>query len=144
MRQSGEHAYGYTVQLWRQGDSLFGLFQASEGLAGDTPAGILEEVTFDPPAGRLTFRAKLTIGVVYRGPGREEPSRDLFEFRGRLEKAALAGALARSDLLAPERPPQTEQVRLRRATSDLLPRPASYAEWKKFAAEILKRRGPRW
>ena len=144
MRQSGEHAYGYTVQLWRQGESWFGLFLASEGLAGDTPAGMLERVKFDRLTSRLEFRAKLTTGVVYRGAGREEPSRDLFEFRGRLERAALAGTLSRSDALAPERPAQAEQVRLRRATGELLPRPASYAEWKKFAGEILQRRGPRW
>jgi hypothetical protein len=34
-----KHAYGYVVQLWRQGDRVFGFLEASEGLAGDTPIG---------------------------------------------------------------------------------------------------------
>ena len=41
MRYTDEHAYGYTVMLWRAGDCLFGLFESSRGLAGDTPIGEL-------------------------------------------------------------------------------------------------------
>ncbi len=53
MRYTEEHAYGYTVQLWRQGDALFGFFLASYGLAGDTPAGMLEQLQI-PDAGVRT------------------------------------------------------------------------------------------
>jgi hypothetical protein len=75
MKFTEEHAYGYSVQLWRQGDEVFGFFEASEGLAGDTPAGILDEVQFDPRSGALSFKAKLTIGVALLAAGQQEPSR---------------------------------------------------------------------
>jgi len=32
LRLTEEHAYGYTFDLWRDGDSIVGLFLASEGL----------------------------------------------------------------------------------------------------------------
>jgi hypothetical protein len=144
MRYTEEHAYGYTVQLWRQGDTLFGLFLCSEGLAGDTPTGRLDQAQFDPATGKLSFRAKLTTGLVYLGPGREAPSRDLFEFRGLLEKTALAGTLQRSNLLQPKAAPQVERIRLRKVTGEGMTRPASYAEWKTWADGILKFRGPKW
>jgi hypothetical protein len=41
-RYTEEHAYGYAVELWRDGDSAISLFLVSEGLQGDTPAGLLE------------------------------------------------------------------------------------------------------
>jgi hypothetical protein len=37
MRFTEEHAYGYRVDLWWAGPCRFGLFEASEGLSGDTP-----------------------------------------------------------------------------------------------------------
>jgi hypothetical protein len=144
MRYTEEHAYGYTVQLWREGDRLVGLFLCSEGLAGDTPTGMLDQTQFDPANGKVSFRAKLTTGVAYPSPGQEAPSRDLFEFRGRLEKTALAGTLTRSDVLRPKAAPQIQQVRLRKQTTQGTTAPASYAEWKKQAGEILKFRGPKW
>lgn len=131
MRFTAEHAYGYTVQLWREGDRLFGLFLCSEGLAGDTPAGMLDAVEFDPASGKVSFRARLTTGIAFLGPGRQAPSRDLFDFRGRLEKTSLAGTLTRSDLLHPKAAPQVQQVRLRKQASSEMTSPASYAEWKK-------------
>src|SRR5689334_12968176 len=84
MRFTGEHAYGYSVQVWRAGGQLVGLFLASEGLAGDTPAGILENVTFDTRTGALSFRAKLSIGSDVQANGSQAPSWDLFEFTGKL------------------------------------------------------------
>ena len=44
MRYTDEHADGYTLMLWRAGDCLFGLFESSQGLAGDTPVGELQGV----------------------------------------------------------------------------------------------------
>lgn len=144
MRFTEEHAYGNSVQLWQQGDKLFGFFEASEGLAGDTPAGLLEGVQFDPRTGALSFKAKLTMGVVLMQPGRQEPSRDLFEFRGTLGKDVLTGTLTQRDMLRPQATPVTSQVRLRKQSSDSMIKARTYAEWKKSADEILKFRGPRW
>src|SRR6059036_1337382 len=63
MRYTEEHAYGYTVDLWRAGDCLFGFLLASEGLAGDTPTGLLEEVQYNERTGALSFRARLSTGL---------------------------------------------------------------------------------
>ena len=136
MRFTEEHAYGYTVQLWRDGPAVVGLLLASEGLAGDTPTGLLDEVKFDAKAGRLSFRTKLTMGI----DARQQPSHDLFEFDGTLSGAALAGVLKRSGGIT-----SSERVTLRKlAANSALPQPRTYEEWKRQTDEILRRRGPKW
>jgi hypothetical protein len=144
MRHTEEHSYGYSLQLWRQGDTLFGFFLASEGLSGDTPTGMLDEVKFDPRSGALSFKAKLNIGVVLLDAGKQAPSRDLFEFRGTLGQDAIAGTLTRRDMLHPGAKPRVSRVQLRKGDSELMTKAATYDDWKKSADEILKRRGPKW
>ena len=101
MRYTEEHAYGYAVELWRDGDSAIGLFFVSEGLQGDTPTGMLENIKFDPPTGVLSFTARLTTGAVLLPGGRQEPSRDRFEFSGTLKATVLTGTILRSDQRQP-------------------------------------------
>ena len=145
MTNTEEHAHGYAVQLWRQGDGLLGLFLASEGLEGDTPAGLLEDVKFDPESGEISFRARLSIGVVYSKKHHGVPSRDLFEFAGVLAGTRLRGTVKRSDVLDPEGPPRREKVVLLRSKSiEGMEAFKSYPEWKSSADEILKARGPKW
>jgi hypothetical protein len=97
MRYTEEHAYGYTVALWRDGDTAVGQFLVSEGLQGDTPTGMLENVRFDSRTGALSFTAKLTTGATILPGGRQEPSRDLFKFSGTLKATTLTGSIMRSD-----------------------------------------------
>jgi hypothetical protein len=52
MHQTSEHAYGYSVQLWRSGNELFGFLSAADGIAGNTPTGLLEDVHFDAATDR--------------------------------------------------------------------------------------------
>ena len=144
MRYTEEHAYGYTVQLWREGETLFGLFLASEGLAGDTPTGVLENVKFDSHSGKLSFQAKLTMGVAYLGTGKQEPSRDFFEFEGTLSRVAVTGALKRFDRLRTAAAPTSRRIRLNKQTGAAMTAPASYDEWKRMWGEILRFRGPKW
>ena len=145
MRYTEEHAYGYTIELWRDGDSVIGLLLVSEGLQGDTPTGVLENVRFDSRTGALSFTAKLTIGVVLLPGGRQEPTRDLFEFSGTLKATVLTGTLKRSDARQPSRPGSRERVQLKTRPGRPVMFPAgSYAEWKRQADEILKHRGPKW
>jgi hypothetical protein len=144
MRYTEEHAYGYAVELWRDGDSVIGLFLVSESLQGDTPTGMLENVRFETRTGALSFTAKLTIGVAVLPGGRQEPSRDLFEFSGNLKAAVLTGTLKRSDLWRPSRPGPRERVQLKIQPQAAMPPAATYAEWQRQADEILKRRGPKW
>jgi hypothetical protein len=143
MRFTEEHAYGYAVELWRDGDALIGLFLASEGLQGDTPTGMLENVKIDSRTGALSFTARLTTGVNVSG-GHQEPSRDLFEFSGILKTSVLTGTLRRSDPRQPSRLSSRERVQLKIQPQAPMLSTGSYAEWKRQADEILKRRGPKW
>ena len=144
LRFTEEHAYGYTVQLWRDGAAAFGLFLASEGLAGDTPTGSLENVKFDSRSGRLSFQARLTLGVQLDAKGNQQPSRDLFEFDGTLKRGELTGAVKHTDQAHANLKATVERVSLKRRADGSMSAPRSYAEWKTSVAEILKRRGPRW
>jgi len=133
MRYTEEHAYGYTIQLWREGTSVFGLFLASEGLTGDTPTGVLDDLKYDPRSGRLSFRAKLTMGL----DARNQPSHDLFEFDGKMSARAVSGVLKH----AAER----ERINLRKVETDpAFDQPPTYDAWKRQTDEILRRRGPKW
>ena len=146
MRFTEEHAYGYSVELWRQsGDTLLGLFFSSEGLQGDTPTGLLEDVKFDMKTGKLSFRAKLSTGVVFSKEHDSVPSRDVFEFSGTLGKDRLAGTLKRLDGLRPQDAPRIETIALTRSKSNQGMQPfESLDDWKKAAEEILRFRGPKW
>jgi hypothetical protein len=144
MRYTEEHAYGYAVELWRDGDSAIGLLLVSEGLQGDTPTGMLENVRFDSRTGALSFTAKLTTGLAVLPGGRQEPSRDLFEFDGTLKAAVLTGTFKRSDMRQPSRPGSRERVQLKPQPRAAMLPAGSYAEWKRQADGILKSRGPKW
>jgi hypothetical protein len=140
-----EHAYGVSVALWRQDPSVFGLLDYAEGLYGDTPSGMLEDVKFDSSSGKISFSAKLTTGlhtcVQHKDP---VPSRDLFKFEGTLAKDRLEGTLTRFDAWHMEQKPQTGKVTLKKVDEVPLIEAQSYAEWKLKAIEILKLRGAKW
>jgi hypothetical protein len=143
MRFSAEHANGYAVQLWRNGDSLIGLLLVSEGLQGDTPTGLLENVGFDSHSGKLTFTSRLTTGLMYVD-GHQEPSRDLFMFTGILGSRTLTGTLKRTSLLVPSNSNMPERIQLKVQPDAVLFSAGSYSDWKNQVDEILKRRGPKW
>ena len=153
IRFTEEHAYGYDVELWRDGDSVIGLISAADGLQGDTPTGILENVRFDSRTGGLSFTAKLTCTRRQIGPDGNwlSPSHDLFQFSGTLKPRVLVGTLTRSDLsqplpcATPRCIPETrERVELRmRPIIDSFST-GSYAEWRRQVDEVLKRLGPKW
>jgi len=144
MRFTEEHAYGVAIELWREGNSVFGLLDFADGLQGDTPTGLLQDAAFDPVSGRVSFKARLTVGLHYCRQHWNVPSRDLFEFSGKLREAMLTGNLTRSDALHPEHKARTERVLLKR-TEELAPiQAASYLEWKREIDTILKIRGPKW
>ena len=143
MQFTEEHAYGYAVQLWRSGNSLIGVLLVSEGLQGDTPTGMLENIKFNLRTGKLSFTARLTTGMTYFD-GRSEPSRDLFEFSGVLETTVLTGTLKRTDLSVGSDRVTPERVRLNAQPEAVLLSASSEIDWKRQIDEILKRRGPKW
>ncbi len=120
------------------------MFLASEGLQGDTPTGMLENVKYDSRTGALSFTARLSTGLAVLPGGRQEPSRDLFRFSGTLKPAILTGTLQRSDMREPGRPASLESIQLKIQPLGAMPAAGSYAEWKRQADEVLKLRGPKW
>jgi hypothetical protein len=147
MRFTEEHAYGTIVELWRADGCVFGLFVASEGLAGDTPTGELADVAYTLGTGRLRFTAKLTMGVTTAaGSKTMVPSRDLFAFTGHLGREAIRGNLKQSNQLRPDLAPVEHTVNLLRwkQGDQIMIEARTYGEWRKEVERILRFRGPKW
>ena len=146
MRYTSEHAYGYKAELWREQDRIFGFFLWSEGLIGDTPTGLLEDVRYDRRTGNLSFIARLTTGLFSNRQFSRVPSRDVVRFRGTLKGRHLRGTLEVSNALTPEDAPKREKIALilSKRESEVMIDADSYDAWKLRADEILKFRGPKW
>ncbi len=146
MRFTEEHQYGSEIQLWAEGTDLMGFFSHSEGLIGDTPIGLIENIRHDPKTGRITFTARLTIGRHFCKIHKNVPSRDLFSFRGKISGSSISGVLKRSDALHPDSPATEEKVVLKRMNSRMADQRSyrSRANWEASSREILKLRGPGW
>jgi hypothetical protein len=141
-----EDAFGYALDLWKEGDQVFGLLLVYTGAPADPPTGILENVKFDPRTRQFSFSARLSTGWLY-APGSYTPSRDRFTFTGVLGRRQVIGTLKLSDDLFPNIAPTSKRIRLRWSrffTEPMLPPPPTYSEWKIWAGEILRRRGPKW
>lgn len=145
VKSDGEHASGYDVELWKQGEKIYGLINAHRGLMGDPPAGILENVNFDKKTGEISFTAKLSLSVT-SGKKEDEwiPTHDLFQFNGILSKKMLTGKLKITDKTFNKFRVITKTLKLPFSTLWKLDNYKNYASWKKYANEILKRRGPNW
>jgi hypothetical protein len=147
VRHAHGDAFGYALELWKEGNRVFGLLLVYTGAPSDPPAGILEDVKFNPRSGNLSFSARLSTGLVYGRGYSGVASRDRFTFKGVLTRTQLTGTLMRSDELFPTDRLTSERVRLRRSellTQVMLPPPATYSDWKTWADEILGRSGPKW
>ena len=79
------------------------------------------------------------MGGAYLGAGKQEPSRDFFEFEGTLSRAAVAGALRHSDRLRTGGPPASRRIKLSRQTGDAMTALESYDEWKRMCDGVLNR-----
>lgn len=147
MRYTQEHAYGYTVLLWRAGDCYVGLFEASQGLAGDTPIGELQDLKYDGRTGRLSFSSKLTMGRTSVAGTRDmEPSHDLFAFDGSLKGNAVTGVMTYTLENNRNVKPARTKLALRRskAEAEFMHGSVTYSEWRRRWNPVLQRRGPQW
>jgi hypothetical protein len=148
MRFTYEHAYGFTVGLWRSGDCYFGLFLSSSGLMGDTPIGLIENMKHDKTTGAISFSARLTMGSVSPIPGKNvwEPSKDEYEFTGVFDNDLLRGVVLHKILNLPAAHPTSENVVLKSSPDDLsyMPNYPTYSQWDSSAKDRLKFRGPKW
>ena len=147
VRHTGDDALGHVLQLWQEGDHVFGLLMVYTGAPSDPPTGLLEDVKFDPRTRQLSFSARLSTGLVTGRGYSRVPARDRFTFKGVLTRREVNGVLQRSNELFPNDRPTSESIRLRRSASYtelMTPPPTTYAAWKSWADEILKFRGPKW
>lgn len=143
-RFTGEHQHGAAVQLWREGGTLFGLFSYSQGLVGDTPTGMLEKVTFDPKTGRISFTARLTMGMHGCKLHNNVPSQDIFYFDGVLSELSLSGTLAHADNLHQELETKKRDVVLTKLDERGITQYQSREQWEAAMKNILKFRSPKW
>jgi hypothetical protein len=144
MRFTEEHQYGDKIELWRAGNRIFGHFLHSAGLAGDTPIGLLENVKYDPKSGKLSFKAKLTIGQHYCKVHTDVPSHDIFEFKGNLRKDTITGQLIQMEALDNDQVISDEKVSLPKGKQAPASAVQTYGEWLKQSKSILDLRGPKW
>jgi hypothetical protein len=144
-RFTKEHQYGTGLQLWQDGTSLFGLFSHSQGLIGDAPAGILDNVSFDPETGRITFTSKLTMGLHSCNVHKKGvPSQDIFHFEGVLSSMSLSGTLTHTDNLHPNQVPTKENIVLKKSDEWIVTPFRNRQQWEIAIKDILKLRGPKW
>ncbi len=149
----GEHESGYTLELWRDKEGLFGVFMVHGPQIGDPAKGMISDVGYDATTGRLHFTAKLSISRGYSttdSQGRVQtvaPSRDWVEFEGVLTGKTVTGAVTirssgpfggKVSLSLPRQVKWEEDFH----PTDL--RPKTCAEWMDQMAESLQRLGPKW
>lgn len=146
IRGDQDHSYGYSAQLWRERNRIFGFFLSAQGLTGDTPTGMIEDVEFDPRTGKLAFQARLTTGLFSNRQFDSVPSRDVFRFRGVLKGDRMTGILEVANALTPAEAPKWEKIKLKRSRkeSEVMVGAQNYDDWRNMADKILKVRGPNW
>ncbi len=76
---SGEHCSGYSIDLWKHDDALFGLLHHHRGLCGDPPCGVLADIRNNTETGDFRFQADTLEAKFY--------------FSGSLEHDVLTGTL---------------------------------------------------
>ena len=132
------------VALYRTDSRLFGLLYAAV-THDDLPAGLLEDVQYDRRTGEVSFRAKLSIGVI-AVKDKEIPSEDFAEFKGTLARTSLSGTMTWTDHRVPGSPRRREEVVLKYSAlfTDQMSNPKTYAEFRQYSEIVLKARGPKW
>jgi hypothetical protein len=143
MKVKGEHCSGHALQIWKSGEKLYGLFLACEGLAGDTPTGLLEQTKWVPETGQLSFTARLTLGSDVLQSGKQVPSKNEFSFKGALKETFMDGALSSIDKAVEGTELTTTSVHMVKRKSDMRSFP-DYRRWKIAADRVLQVRGPKW
>ena len=141
----GEHADGYSTQLWDGGGEIVGLLAYHRGLEGDPPVGTLSNVRHDPSTGRLSFTTKLTVGLHSCRIHTNVPSHDVLAFDGTLTKDALRGSVRIEDQLdSPPVPGDFRQTTMRRALDCGIKGFADRESWRRYSEPMLRARGPKW
>ena len=142
------HAYGYTLQLWKNNGKPVGFLSEYVGPGFDPPIGPLQDVTLDTNTGKITFTAKMTTGLVF-SPAHKDgtPAKSLYIFTGTLREGDVSGALEMQDRLDGGASTQT-QVLLKRDNEQISNTSfwaqKTFQEWEEYYAPIVRARGPKW
>lgn len=146
VRSDGEHADGYSLQLWLRGKEVIGLIDYHRGLPGDPPMGMLTDVRYESATGKLSFQAKLTSGLHSCRIHKNVPSHDLLTFQGFLKADRVEGNIRIEDQL--DSPPAVTDTRENfplRKRNDCLPENfADYDAWWRRWDPVHKARGASW
>jgi hypothetical protein len=136
----GEHQWGFSVELWRQDDKIYGWISGNEHarLIGNAPPAILEDVMFDPKTQKFSFRAKLPPKIFN---GKALPS-DVYKFEGILTKKKLVGNQTIIKGFCPDVCIEKKKITLlrsreRSANMEESYNFGSYQEWKAYMDKIL-------
>jgi hypothetical protein len=139
-RNTEEHQYGYGLQLWKQGEELFGLLRVAEGhLAGDIPIGVLEDIEFNSATGAFSFRSRLSLGMI----SATEYSRDVYVFSGTMRAARVDGSIERQHASGRASLGSSEVALERDTSGDATRGPASCADWTNLWEPVFAAWGPK-
>jgi hypothetical protein len=143
---TGEHADGYSLELWQQSGVYSGLFISAAGLSQDAPAGLLEDLRVDPKARTITFKARLSVSQESMNGESWEPTRDLYQFSGTLYPDQITGTLVHVNVLHPESRGRQEEIKLYRSKTEeeAMQKFDSNEGWTEWARSVLQARGPKW
>jgi hypothetical protein len=134
------------VQLWLIQGKIIGMIDFHRGLLGDPPMGVLTDIGYNSESGKLSFKAKLTIGLHYCRNHKGTPSRDLLAFEGRLKEDKLEGDIVIEE--QSDSPPVVVDKRKKfvmRRDEDCRPEAFEYFEvWRWYYDPVFKSRGPKW
>ena len=135
--------WGYSVQLWREEDRMFGLLSAYLGSEADPPTGLLEDVKFNSTTNQLSFTTRLSTGIVFDSNNRAVRSKDTLDFKGALRPSTIVGILKISS--ASSQATSIKRIRLHRSAmlSQDMMTAKTYREWRTWADKILERLGPK-
>ena len=141
-----EHASGYSVRLWFQGDRIIGLVDYYCGSNSDPSMGILADVRYDALSGKISFKAKLAVGLHTCRIHKNVPSHDMLSFKGYLKPDGLVGDIRLEDMLDSPSPMVDSRknfVMLRAVdcgTKDYANHDAWWKEWQ----AVYQARGAKW
>ena len=96
------HCHGYSIYLWKYKDTLFGLLHRHQGLCGDPPCGVLDEIKLNPANKRISFKVDM--------------AETRYSFSGTLDKELLTGTITEQGQASPLA--REEFVRLQRQKDD--------------------------
>lgn len=117
--ETGEHVYGYQLQLWRDGDEFVGLWSRADGQPADFPTVIVRGLTLDESTGALRFT------IPWCG--------EVLTFDGTLEDNQVVGEVTGVG--------ETTTVKLLKG--DFERSPMERTRWKSLIDSLLKRLAPR-